>query len=474
MESSTIFFWFDVVFYIGAVGCGLHSLMANRTAQGTLAWMLALFALPYAAVPLYFVFGRRHFGAYASGLKRAQERVRTKAEVERFLAYEPESPRHAARGLEVAEDIGGAGYTTGNCVTLLQDGYETFEAIFEAIDRAEAYVLVQFYIFRDDDLGRRLRDRMVAAAGRGVRCCLLYDEIGCFTTPRSYWAGFTKAGVKVSAFGARRPLRGRFELNFRNHRKIVVCDGNVAFVGGNNVGDEYLGESKRFGAWRDAHVRIEGPLVQAAQLAFQQDWEFAAGEVLPLEWQAQRAENGNQIAMILPTGPADNLETGSLMFVAAINSAQKRLWIVSPYFVPDQAVMSALKLASLRGVEVRVMVPDKPDHLAVWLAGFDFIEEAERAGIEAYRYTGGFLHQKAVLIDHDIAMIGTANMDNRSFRLNFEVTVIVADEGFAACVEDMIEKDFEKAREHVETDYQQRSVLFKLAVRGARLLAPVL
>ena len=474
MTSATVFFWLDVLFYVFAIGCGLHAIMSNRTAQGTLAWLLALFAIPYGAVPAYLVFGRRRYAAYAAAMQRAQKRIKEQDDVERFLEYEEEGPDHAARRLSVAHDISGRGFTTGNGVELLEDGYETFERIFAAIDGAKSYVLVQFYIFRDDPLGRDLLTRLEWATKRGVSCHLLYDEIGCIGTPNRYWRDMRAAGIHVSAFGASRGLRGRFEVNFRNHRKTVVVDGLCAFVGGNNVGDEYLGEDPRFGRWRDAHLRLEGPLVQAAQLTWQQDWEFASGQVLDLEWQPERSDEGDLVAAYVPMGPADDLETGMLFFVAAIGAARRRLWIVSPYFVPDLAVMAAMKLAVLRGVEVKVIVPDRPDHIPVWLAGFDFIEEAERAGIQVYRYTDGFLHQKALLIDDDIACVGTANMDNRSFRLNFEAMVVVADDGFAREVEAMMSRDFENAREHTATDYQLRPAWFKLGVRTARLLAPIL
>ena len=474
MQAATIYLIIEVAFYAAAFACAIHSVMANRTAQGTLAWLLALFALPFAAVPLYLVFGRRRYRAYAAAMRRSQARVAEAEPVSHYLDYDEDKARHLARRLEVAEDIAGLGYTRGNRVELIEDGSATFEAIFASIDAARDYVLVQFYIFRDDRLGRALRDRMTAAAARGVRCHLLYDEVGCFSTPRRYFEGFRQGGVKVRAFGSTRRLRGRFEPNFRNHRKVVVCDGACAFVGGNNVGVEYVGESERFGPWRDAHLRLEGPIVQAIQLGFSQDWEFASGRVLDLAWQPRRAGGDDMVAAYVPTGPADELETGTLLFSAAINTAERRLWIVSPYFVPDVSVMAAMKLAVLRGVEVVVLVPDKPDHRTVWLAGHDFIEEAERAGIVVKRYTAGFLHQKAMLIDDDVAMVGTANMDNRSFRLNFEAMVVVADEAFARRVEAVIEKDLAGARDHTAADYQERSFAFKLAVRGARLLAPVL
>lgn len=464
----------ELLLFLAALGCAVHSLMANRTPQGTVAWLLALFALPVLAVPLYLTFGRRHYGAYAHKLREI-EAAAGEPPPDGALAL-PTNSQHPARNLDVIEALAGAGFKTGNRIELLHGGQSTFERMMEAIDAAEETLLVQFYIFRDDALGRLFRDKVLAAAARGVRCYVLYDGIGSSRTPDSYFSAFGEGGVRTASFGSLSRLFFGTEPNFRNHRKAIVCDGRIAFMGGHNIGDEYAGRHPKFGFWRDASLRVEGPVAREIERIFAQDWAFATGEHLAATLHPENGAEpeGDLPAAYLATGPADPMETCSLFFLTAIGTAKRRLWITSPYFVPDSAVMSALRLAAARGVDVRVLVPDKPDHLLVWLAGFDFLEQAERAGVEAYRYTRGFLHEKIMLIDDDIACVGTANLDNRSLRLNFEATMIVPDRRFAAEVESALEQDFRDSREHGERDYQQKSLFFKVAVRAARLLSPVL
>jgi cardiolipin synthase len=279
--------------------------------------------------------------------------------------------------------------------------------------------------------------------------------------------------VSIRPFGSNRRWRNPFQINFRNHRKIVVVDGRVAYVGGLNVGDEYIGRDPGFGPWRDTHVRLEGPAVHAVQLAFLEDWYWAAQETPPLDWTPRPVSPNGQNVLVLPTGPADELETCGLFFVHMINAAQQRLWITSPYFVPDPQVMCALQLASLRGVDVRIMLPEHADHLLVYLSSFSYLEEAEQADVKIYRYQPGFMHHKVILVDDHLAAVGTANLDNRSFRLNFEITVLVDDHGFAAQVEEMLRRDFQQCeRAHAE-DLLQRSFWFRVAVRVARLMSPL-
>ena len=268
--------------------------------------------------------------------------------------------------------------------------------------------------------------------------------------------------------------RNRFQINFRNHRKIVVTDGKAAYVGGHNVGDEYLGKSPRFGHWRDTHVELTGPAVAAVQWSFIEDWNWATGEVLEFPQVHEPAATGGNIpVVVIPTAPADDLPSCTLMFLAAITCARKRLWITSPYFVPDEAVYDALQLAALRGVDVRIMLPNKPDHLLVYLSSFSYLESAEQVGVRFYRYRAGFLHQKVMLIDDDLAAVGTANLDNRSMRLNFELTLMFADRPFAAEVAAMFEADFAKCERATPGDLGRRSVAFRVAVRISRLLSPV-
>jgi len=351
----------------------------------------------------------------------------------------------------------------------------TFSAIFAAIDSATSYLLIQFFIIRDDALGQDLHARLCRKAQAGVRVCLLYDEIGCIGLPKKYSASLRLAGVQIHPFNTRRGWRNRFQINFRNHRKIVIADGLVAFIGGHNVGTEYLGQNPRFGRWRDTHVQLTGSTVAAVQWSFIEDWHWATGDILELPCvpTALPGEGATATAIAIPSGPADDVSTCLLLFLAAITAAQHRLWIASPYFVPDEALYDALQLAALRGVDVRIMLPSKPDHLLVYLSSFSFLESAERVGVKFYRYQAGFLHQKVMVIDDDLAAVGTANLDNRSLRLNFELTVLFAGKPFAQEVAAMLQEDFAHCEPISTGDLQRRSFFFQIAVRIARLLSPI-
>ena len=265
----------------------------------------------------------------------------------------------------------------------------------------------------------------------------------------------------------------RLQVNFCNHRKILVVDGHTAYVGGHNVGNEYLGLDPELSPWRDTHAEVCGPAALAVQLAFLEDWYWATERLPVLDWSVPLDPPGKVPVLVLPSGPADENETCSLFFLHAINSAQKRLWITSPYFVPDEAVVAALQLAAMRGVDVRIMLPAKADNRLVHLASFAYIPETRRVGIRLFRYRAGFLHQKVMLMD-DVGTIGTANLDNRSFRLNFEIALVFADTGFAAEIADMLERDFARCDEIGKTDVSHLPLLTRIGASMARLLAPVL
>jgi cardiolipin synthase len=241
-----------------------------------------------------------------------------------------------------------------------------------------------------------------------------------------------------------------------------------------NVGDEYLGRDPHFGAWRDTHVHVRGPVTSTLQVPFLEDWHWASGRSLELAWQTAPVATPGIRALCLPTGPADEDETCSLFFTDLIHHARTRLWIATPYFVPDSAVFSALVLAAMRGVDVRLLVPSKPDARLVYLAGFARMAEVERAGIKILRYEAGFLHQKVMVVDERFATVGTANLDNRSLRLNFELTVVFDDPEFAQRTAAMLEADFARSTPVTVADVRARGRLFGLGIRVANLFAPIL
>jgi cardiolipin synthase len=277
----------------------------------------------------------------------------------------------------------------------------------------------------------------------------------------------------VKRFNTRRGPSNKWQINFRNHRKIVVVDGQEAWLGGLNVGDEYLGRDPAVGNWRDTHVKVTGPVVQGVQMAFLEDWHWASDEALKLSWDPRPAATGaSRVALAMPTGPVDSIESCTLFFLSAINMATNRLWIASPYFVPDEQFISALQLAALRGVDVRLIVPGQTDNALVQLSGWSFLEDLEKVGIKTFRYKKGFMHQKVMLVDDLYSAIGTANFDNRSFRLNFEITMGLADAEFAARVRAMLEKDFENAEAVRARDFKD-GFWNEFKMRCARLVAPI-
>ena len=463
-----------VLFHLMGLLSSIHAIMTTRTEQGAIAWAVSLNTFPYVAVPAYWVLGRSRFEGYVTARRGEMGEIagltagaRTAV---RDFALSPDEVSPASRA---AERLAGIPILRGNALDLLVDGDATFASILAGIDAAQDYILFQFFIVHDDEIGREVKDHLIARARAGVRVYFLYDEVGSHDLPKSYKEELREAGAAVSAFHTRKGAGNRFQINFRNHRKVVVVDGRVAWVGGHNVGDEYLGRDPKFGHWRDTHVRIEGPAALGAQLSFVEDWYWATEQRLELAWQPVAAADGDLPVLILPSSPADELETANLMFVHAINSAAERIWIASPYFVPDRPVITALQLAGLRGVDVRILIPDEPDHLGVYLAAFSYLDEGGRTGVGLYRYQDGFLHQKVMLIDDVFATVGTANFDNRSFRLNFEITAATADRGFAAEVERMLEADFARSRRMDPGEFDAKPWWFRFAVRLARLTAPI-
>lgn len=459
-----------------AILTAFHNVMRTRTSQGAVAWFFALVLFPFLALPLYWVFGRNKFEGYVVSRQQGDLQIH-KQVAEGLISFTEEYGAELTGETErfrVCEQLASLPFTRGNRVELLIDGEATFSSIFESIKQADNYILVQFFIIHDDQIGQQLRDILLQRVKDGIRVCLLYDEIGSHALPMSFFHELITAGAEIHAFHTARGWTNRFQLNFRNHRKIVIVDGEVAFVGGHNVGDEYLGRDPGFGHWRDTHIKLSGPSVLCVQLPFVEDWHWATEKTLPnLNWNVKSIKESNQELLVLPTGPADQVTSCGLMFLHMINSARERCWITSPYYVPSDDVSAALQLAALRGVDVRIMVPEKADHWLVYLSSFAFIDHGLSAGIRFFRYEYGFLHQKVMLIDDDLACVGTANLDNRSFRLNFEITAAVANHNFAAEVEQMLLDDFEKSREMEKGELSRKPFLFQLACQSSRLLAPI-
>jgi cardiolipin synthase len=457
-----------LLFHLAGIVAAVNAVMNTRTAQGAFAWTLGLVLLPYATLIPYLYLGRSRFRGYINRHRASRLQSREAAGVP--ASVDASDAAEAMRFQSIANLLDTRFYA-GQRLRLLVDGDATFDAIFAAIGKAQHYVLVQFFIFHDDALGRRMQALLLERAAAGVKVCVLFDGIGSHSLPKHYVQALRAGGVTIYAFATRKKSN-RFQLNFRNHRKVVVVDGLIGFTGGLNVGDEYMGLKPPLAPWRDTHVQIEGPAVAELQRSFAEDWYWVTGELPPMAT-AQQIE-GPALTLIAATGPADAQESCSLYFVSAIHAATQRMWLTTPYFVPDQAVMAALRLAVARGVDVRILIPSRPDHYAVFQASSLYAHDAVLAGVRVFRYQPGFVHQKVMLIDDDTASIGSMNLDNRSFRLNFEISALNIDRRFAGEVEAMLRADFAQAREVSADDYTKAPYLRRLIMHVARLFDPVL
>jgi cardiolipin synthase len=461
----------SVMFHAAGIYFAIQAVMISRTPQASIGWGLALVICPYVAIPLFLVFGESKFSGYTlAGQNRHEELEAGLRQAQRALTpFRSSFLSKYSDAERLGISLRGLPPTNGNACRLLIDGKETFRTIFQAIETARGYVIVQFYIVHDDGLGRELKDRLLAASRRGVRCWLLYDSVGSKGLTDAYLSELRDVGVSVQAFVTNRQFGRQFQINFRNHRKLVIVDGKVAFFGGLNAGDEYLGLGV-LGSWRDTHIQVEGPAVMALQVSFQEDWYYACKEVPDIPFEPRVA--GEQTVLAFASGPTESWNLTAAIYAEIIHDVRKRLWIASPYFVPDPMLRTAIGHAALRGVDVRIILPQKPDHLLPWLSSYTFYPLMREAGVKIWRYQRGFMHQKVLLADDDLAIVGSANLDFRSFMLNFELSAVIQDAAFAKTVEKMFEKDFARSEAENLQKFEKAKFLFRLKCRLAALMSP--
>jgi len=466
-----------VLAHLASLPTAVVALMSPRTSQGSVAWVLSLIFAPWLAVPLFWLFGRSRFEGYDVSRRSEDPRFgellrRSASDVAAFRASLPEPVGR----LMALERLAHLPILTGNETEVLVDGQETFDSIFRGMERARRHLLVQFYILRDDELGRAFKAALIRCARRGVKVCLLVDRVGSHALPDRYLRELRAEGVEAEYFASLHRRPARLQFNFRNHRKIVVVDGEEAWTGGFNVGDEYLGRDPKVGPWRDTHLRVRGPAAVAFQMTFLKDWFWATRRPLELTWTpwALGPEEDGEPVLVIPSGPSDPVETASLLVQHALHSATRRVWIASPYFVPDRAVQEALKLAVFRGVDVRILVPKRGDSTIIDLAGFAFYEELLRTGVRIFRYREGFLHCKTLVVDDGAAAVGTVNLDNRSLRLNFETTAVLFGPATVAELARQFEDDLAVSVELGVEDVTRRSFGARLASQVVYLFAPIL
>lgn len=474
-ELSSLYFILAIALQVLGVLLAFRAVLIARTPQSAWGWGLALVLLPLFAIPLFLVFGESRFSGYArAGTGECKRLDEVLCETRRHLeGYHAQVSALCVDGARIAQNLSGLPATTGNAVRLLVDGEATFKAIFKEIDSANDTVWIQFFIIRDDQLGQALAEHLIAAAKRGVKCRVLYDQVGSKGLRTLWCEKLRKADIEVYDFVTNRQHGRRFQVNFRNHRKLVIVDGRVAFVGGLNVGEEYLGRGRKFGPWRDTHMRMEGPAVAGFQISFLEDWNYVTKTVVDFRLRAVPPSSGGS-AIIFPiaSSPVEEWSVCAAVYLSVIQDAQRRVWLASPYFVPSSPLFYAICHAALRGVDVRIILPQNADHVLPWLSSFTFYPKLAEAGVKVWRYQKGFMHQKVLLADDDFAIIGSINLDYRSFMLNFELSAAVQDREFAADVENMFLADFDRSRLEDLNIFTKGSLSFRLKCCAAALLSP--
>jgi cardiolipin synthase len=464
---ATILTALEILYVVGVTG---WLLLQKRSPIATMAWILAMAALPVVGLILYFFVGPRR--VHKNRLRKLRARLRVRAAAPAPVHSHSEHELRTEGLLKLGARMEGSPPSTCDQLTVLKNGVATYGSIEEAVRAAKHHVHLEYYIFEPDQSGTRLRDLLVERARQGIEVRLLVDAVGSVKASDRFFRPLREAGGKVARFNrvsfAR--LRPRL-LNFRTHRKIVVCDGAVGFTGGVNITDTQNESVLGKQAFRDTHLRLEGAAVRWLQLVFLEDWHYATGHAPMEAVYFPDAPRGPRCVQIVSSGPDHDWEAIRNVYFAAIAAAEQRVLVTTPYFVPDEPMLTALTTAALRGVDVRVMVPRKSDSWLVTIAGRSYFDDLLRAGVHVYEYLPGMLHAKTLVVDRDFAAIGTANMDNRSFRLNFEVSAIAHDEEVAARLTEIFEEDAQHAR---LAQRRQERLPARLAEAGARLLSPLL
>ncbi len=367
-------------------------------------------------------------------------------------------------------------FTQDNNVEIYFDGEDKFRALLDGIHNAKHYIHLQYYIFKSDGLGKKVIESLCKKAREGVEVKLLVDGMGGRKFSKKYINQLKESGAEFGVFFPPFVPLVSLRINYRNHRKICIIDGREAFVGGFNVGDEYIGLSKKFGYWRDTHIKIKGSAISSLQWRFFLDWRFATGKEIT-QCQTYLAEEdslGDTGIQIVSSGPDSKWPSIKDGYLKMISNAREKVYIETPYFIPDDSIFEALKLAGLSGLDVRVMIPCKPDHPFVYWASMSYIGELLQAGVKFYTYEKGFLHSKVVLMDDFVSSIGTANLDIRSFKLNFEVNAFLYDESINLKLTDKFIDDLQYCKEITLEEYNNRSGIVKIKESFSRLLSPIL
>ena len=456
----------------------------RRDAGASWAWLLVLFFLPVVGFCLYLLFGkslRKHRLFEWEDREKIGIEPILKRQLEQ-LAFNEFDFRNKSTydnqdliymHLRGNESV----LTENNHVDIFTDGKQKFDRLFKDIEEARDHIHIQYYIIKKDNLGKAFISLLTKKAKEGLTVRILYDELGSRSLTKRFFKEFREAGGQVEVFFPSKLPLLNLRMNFRNHRKLVIIDGEIGYLGGFNVGDEYLGINPKFGYWRDTHLRIRGLAVLAIQTRFILDWNQASN-TQDISYQAhlfpRKKGTGSTGMQIVTSGPDSEWEQIKNGYIKLILSAKKSILIQTPYFIPDASLLDALRIASISGIKVSIMIPNKPDHIFVYWATLSYIGAMLDAGAVVYIYDNGFIHSKTIVVDSEVSSVGTANIDVRSFKLNFEVNAFIYDEEIAVKLTEAFLDDIKVSRILTQSEYGKRSLWIRIKESISRLLSPIL
>lgn len=476
-----------IVLVVNVILSGLVVFFERRNPASTWAWLLVLLFIPILGFIVYMIFGRN-----SKREKMFREKEKYDQEVYyKYLFHDVHSAEKVKLQKEFIENKGklvdaeyvtdlahlhlnsGNWMTFNNQVEYFNNGKDKFESLVQDIRNAKKFIHLEYYIWRGDRLGTRLVEELTKKAAEGVEVRILYDGIGNARLPKYFFDKFHDAGGYTAAFLPRFVVR----LNYRNHRKLAIIDGEIGYIGGFNVGDEYLGIMKRYGPWRDTHLRFRGDAIDQMQMRFIKDWNFTAKNgiiQLSEKYFPKRPQFDGVRTQIVSSGPDTQWKNVRNGYFKMINEAESHVYLTTPYFVPDDGIFEALRVAALSGLDVRIIIPGNPDHFFVYWASMSYLGELLEAGVKVYQYEKGFIHAKVLTIDGTVASVGSANMDIRSFDLNFEVNAFMYDEVITKVLEEDFINDLRCCVEITKEWYHRRRWWFKVHEAIARLISPML
>ena len=477
-------FVFSHLIFINFILAVIIIFFQRKEPQSVWTWLLLLYFIPILGFVFYLFLGTDMHKQKMFRIKEIEDHLNDAIRKQEYSLRSRELER---RDPEIAEysdlvmynlESSGAMLTDNNDITVFTDGNEKFDALLEDMRQAERYIHVQYYIIKNDVLFHRIKDVLVEKAAEGVEVRILYDGMGCRSVRKSCWKQLSSEGIMTSEFFPATLRRLHLRLNYRNHRKIVVIDGKIGYVGGFNIGKEYIGLDDKFGYWRDTHLRITGGAVASLQMRFALDWNYASRENL---FMTERYLNKEPVAsaqhcevQIVSSGPDSRYRSIRDNYLRLIGKAKKSIYIQTPYFIPDEAILSALMIAIHSGIEVNVMIPCKPDHPFVYWATYSYIGDLVMAGANCYTYNNGFLHAKGMVADDKVLCYGTANMDIRSFSLNFEVNAVIYNEEQALHMRKIFDEDLKQSKQITRNIYVGRGLVIRFKEQISRLLSPLL